>query len=341
MSFMPTWRNSGHDQEDVVISTRIRLARNLKDHCFPGKMNKEEAQAVENQIVAGAEHLPMEYAHQKLSRMDKNDAKVLMEHHLISPELIKQREISSYFLREDQRINLMVNEEDHLRLQVLTGGLNLEDSYRLASVTDDILSESLDYAFSLDYGYLTACPTNVGTGLRASLMVCLPGIVANNQLKSWIDSLGKLGVIVRGMYGEGSGVYGDMYQISNQRTLGFKEEDMIGKLSSMMKNLLQEEREYRNLILERKGHLWVEDRVYRSLGLLSHARTMEEKEAINHLSNLRLGISLNMYSGKTLEEIDEMIFHVGHASIAQYQERLNTDMRIEALRAYYLRKSFI
>ena len=340
MSLVASWRNSGYKAEEVAVSTRMRLARNLRHHRFPAMMDKEEALEIENEVARAAETLPENYYHQPLRDMDKSDARVLMERHLISPELIKNQETSAYFLREDERVNLLVNEEDHLRLQVLTGGFALEDTYALALNTDDALEKELNYAFDPGYGYLTACPTNVGTGLRASVMIFLPGIVANKQLKGWIDSLAKLGVIVRGIYGEGSLALGDMYQISNQHTLGFSEEQVVEKLSSMVENLMEEERDYREKIVQRKGKLWIEDRVYRSLGILSFSRTITEQEAIDHLSNLRLGICLGVYHGKTLSEIDHYMFQVQKYSMTQYGKKLGLDSSVGEIRGRYLRNSF-
>lgn len=272
---MIKWLEGIGSEEDVVISSRIRLARNLSDYKFPQQMNLEDVENVTNEILnAAKENIGDEnYKFIRVKDLGYLDKGFYVEKHLISPELIKSPTKSSVLLRDDEKVAIMINEEDHIRTQILSPGLNLEESWELCSEIDDKLEENLDYAFDEKLGYLTSCPTNVGTGLRASVMLHLPSLVYTRYINNIIHAVNQIGLTVRGLYGEGSKALGNLFQISNQTTLGETEEEMIQKLKNVVYQIINKERDIRNGFIS-KRKIEIEDRVFRSYGILKHSRVI-------------------------------------------------------------------
>lgn len=334
------WFNYSGDEEDVVLSTRVRVARNLKDYRFPELITEDEARELTDAIV---ETVDMEsnnkYEFFSLEDMDSINRTKYIENHLISPRLIKNPSLSSFFLREDESISIMVNEEDHIRIQSLLPGLNLEKAWTMVDKLDDELESKLDYAFDEDLGYLTSCPTNVGTGLRASAMVHIPALSMSGYIDSLIQGLGKIGLTVRGIYGEGSEALGNLYQISNQVTLGDREEDIIEKLKRVIYQVIDKERKVRSIIMASKEEE-LEDRIYRSLGILKNARIMSSREAMAHISNIRLGIETGILDDLEYREITELIISVQPANIQICYGESNKYKR-DFNRAKFIREYFM
>jgi protein arginine kinase len=284
---------------DVVITSRVRLARNLRGYPFPHLMQETDAkrmlQEVDDLVVLGSQH--GDVGRLRLVRMadlDRLDREVLVEKHLISRDLARSRHAGAAMLvRDDEAISIMINEEDHLRIQCLLSGLQLEECYRMASRCDDWLEGRFEYAFDQTHGYLTACPTNVGTGLRASVMVHLPGLVMTQQIGNMLAAISKVGLVVRGLYGEGTESSGDVFQISNQITLGPSEEEILQNLGAVIRQLIEQERASRQAVLK-AARVVLEDRVYRSYGVLTTARLLTSQESMRLLSDVKLGADLKL-----------------------------------------------
>jgi protein arginine kinase len=232
---------------------------------------------------------------------------VLVEKHLVSPDFLKGNPAGkAVVIRQDETVSIMVNEEDHLRIQCLMPGLALQECWELAGAVDDALEATLEYAFNEEFGYLSACPTNVGTGLRASVMMHLPGLAATGMIEEVIPGLSKLGLTVRGLYGEGTKAAGSFFQVSNQITLGRQEEEIINNLTALVRRLVSQEREARRrLHQEQRGAL--EDRVFRSYGVLQYARVLTSEEAMRSLSDLRLGLALKIIKRIPLSLVSELM----------------------------------
>lgn len=277
----------------VVISSRVRLARNLEDFPFPHLISSEGAAQVEQTIsqVLSTGIEPLEYI--SLTELNNIEHQVLIEKHLISPSLGGTSGARGVALAPDHRYSVMVNEEDHLRIQVLLPGNQLQETYRLATELDDRLEAKLDFAYREGHGYLTACPTNVGTGLRASVMVHLPGLVITKQVQQVLGAVTRLGLAVRGLYGEGSQAFGHMFQVSNQITLGKSEEDILSHLDAVTRQIVEHELQAREL-LRKQMPMLLEDKVWRARGTLQNARLLSSEDSMHLLSHDRLGTDMGL-----------------------------------------------
>lgn len=283
---------------EVVLSSRIRLARNLEGLPFPHRMTDPEADQLIRSVEAGVNEINLVGLSSKVKLFRLADhppleRQVLVDKHLISPQQAQAARGKAVAISADESISVMVNEEDHLRIQCLAPGLQLRETWRLASLVDDALEQKLNYAFHPQRGYLTACPTNVGTGLRASVMVHLPGLVLTQQAGRLFHNLAQLGLVVRGLYGEGTEAAGHIFQISNQTSLGKAEEETIQHLEAVANKIIQAELEARQHLFK-EMRLQMEDRIGRAFGILSNARIMTTEEAMRLLSDIRLGISLGL-----------------------------------------------
>lgn len=295
---------------DIVLTSRIRLARNIKKIKFPILFSNEEAaeviQAVKNQLKdqesLGIGDLELLYM-DDLQGLEKS---VLVEKHLISPQLAEEAAFGACIISDNEEISIMLNEEDHIRIQCIKPGLQLLEGLELASRIDDWLEQQIDYAYHLEMGYLTSCPTNIGTGLRASVMLHLPGMVLTQQMNRIIPAINHLGLVVRGIYGEGSEAQGNIFQISNQITLGKSEKDIVDELKSVVNQLIEQEKQAREALAE-TSNIQLEDRVYRSYGTLCHSRIIETKEAAKCLSDVRLGIDMGYIKGISKNILNELL----------------------------------
>lgn len=336
---MVKWIDGTGLEEDVVVSTRVRLARNLKGYRFPQKMNMEESENLTQKILNVMKEFSSNtnYKFIRINNLTPLERVVFIEEHLISPGLIQKPDYSSFLLRDDENITIMINEEDHLRIQVLLPGLNFEEGWRISNEIDDFLESYLDFAFHQDFGYLTACPTNVGTGLRASVMVHLPSLSMTGHVNNLINGLNKIGFTVRGLYGEGTEAVGNLFQISNQLTLGEGEEQIIKKLKNIIYQILEKERDVRNNLMENRKNE-VEDRVFRSLGILKYSRNITSKEAMRLLSNVRLGIEMGIIDDIEFKEITNLMIEVQPASIQKYANKELTQEERDIIRAKFIRE---
>lgn len=275
----------------VVLSSRIRLARNLDKAPFPHALPQAEAKQIEHklaQVLREVQIGKQTLTYLSLSQLSDIEQQVLIEKHLVSPALINSDIAAGVALAEDHSLAVMVNEEDHLRLQVLLPGNSLRETYHLANELDDALEQELDFAYREAQGYLTSCPTNVGTGLRASVMVHLPALTMTNQVQQVLGALTHLGLAIRGLYGEGSQAFGHIFQISNQITLGKSEEDIFTHLEAVTCQVVEHELKAREALCQ-QARLMLEDKVWRARGTLQNARLLTSEDAMHLLSQSRLG----------------------------------------------------
>jgi len=298
---------------DIVISSRIRLARNLKDNKFATKISQEEAYKIIDDVKKVVDNnqttKDLEFNLHYLKDIPDIEQNILVEQHVISPQLAKNKNKSAFMLSKDKNIAIMLNEEDHLRLQVLNEGLKLEECLKTAYVIDDILEEHLDYAFDKELGYITSCPTNLGTGMRASTMLHLPALAMTNQLEKILLAISQIGVAVRGVYGEGTKSMGNLYQISNQGTLGAQEDTLVERIKQITMQLVEKESATRQHLLE-NNRIYIEDEVYRAYGILKNARIIHTQEAMKLLSIVKMGIEMGIINNLTSKKIDELMIKV-------------------------------
>lgn len=339
---MTKWLDDNIVHQDVVISSRTRVARNLVDYTFPLYMTVGESDSLTDDVLNSIKENYMNWNFKFLRIRDLTPRERLsyIEDHLISPDLIQKLDKSSFLLRDDEKVTIMINEEDHLRIQTLMPGLNLSECWDLCSNIDDCLESELEFAFHEDMGYLTACPTNVGTGLRASVMLHLPCLTMTRNINSLVEALRKVGLTIRGIYGEGSEAIGNLYQISNQTTLGETEEEIIDKLNKIVSQVVTRERNTRKYLLENKG-LELEDKLFRSFGILSNCRLINSKEAMNHLSNVKLAFDAGLLNNEKLEKIIELMIKIRPATIQKDYKKDMDQVERDRIRADIIRDYFL
>jgi protein arginine kinase len=302
-----TWMCGDGPDADIVFSSRVRLARNLANSIFPNRATPNEKAQVLERIVAAVGQLD-QFRHGLVLKMDETDdldKQFLAERYLISRELAAAGAGSAVVISPDQSMSLMINEEDHIRFQVLLSGFRLRECYAMAAEIDAELEKRLEYAYSPRLGYLSACPTNVGTGIRISAMLHLPALILIRQIDQVLQAVIKLGLAVRGLYGEGTEWFGNLFQISNQVTLGRTEEELITSLEKVIRQVVQSEKNARaSLIKTRSEALY--DKVGRAAGILRNAHIITSRETIDHLSTLRMGIDLSLIENLDRQSVNEL-----------------------------------
>ena len=319
---------------EAVVSTRIRLARNLSDIPFPNRMNVAQKIELCDKVSEIAKSI-MDFQRIDMKNLTRTQAVSLVEQHLISPEFISDTEGKTLLLSKDKTVSVMINEEDHLRIQVIKSGLQLTEAYAIADELDNKLSEKLNFAFSEKLGYLTQCPTNLGTGMRASLMLHLPALKNTRALSKIATNLSKLGLTIRGIYGENSDSVGALYQLSNQVSLGISERAAIENLKNIATQLVSQEIKARDRMV---SDINTVDTICRSLGILKNARVVDHNEAMNLLSNLRLGVAQKIIDSLSLDSIDKLICDIQPASIMEQSGESLTPQQRDIKRADYLRE---
>ncbi len=332
------WMTGADSDSAVVLTSRIRLARNITGAPFPGWARKKERIALLEDLRKEIEALPemKDAFSNQLSDLTSVQKQVLVERHLISREQAARGEGSAAIVNRSQTISVMINEEDHLRLQSLRSGLHLREAYELISSIDLQLEKKLPYAFDHELGFLTACPTNLGTGLRASAMLHLPGLVISDHISQVIHAAGRLGLAVRGIFGEGTESLGHLFQISNQSTLGESEDEIIDRLERVIKKIRDQERNARVKLVEDEPQM-IADKISRSYGLLRFAYVIDSKEALNHLSLIRLGSDMGYFPIETIQLCDTLLMDIEPAHLQQHAKRkLSPDER-DTLRAEIIR----
>lgn len=329
-------------QDWIVLTSRVRLARNVRGFPFPGWAKKpDRVRALEliRPLVAGLAQMEGGFA-ESMDTLTSLDKQILMERHLISREHAARGAGSGLVLSRDLALGVMINEEDHLRMHAIRPGLQLRAAWQAIDEVDSKLEKRLPYAFTRELGYLTACPTNLGTGIRVSAMLHLPGLVLAEQINQVITAVNKLGLAVRGLHGEGTEALGNIFQISNQMTLGETELDIVERLGKVVSQLIEHEENARGTILEKKPKMLF-NHIGRAYGILANAHSISSKETMNLLSLVRLGIDLGSFSGVSRALVDELFITTQPAHLQkQFTEKLNPDAR-DILRADMVRERLI
>ena len=322
---------------EAVVSTRVRLARNLKGYPFPCRLPDAKAEQIVAQVDEALKGSELNFSRIDMSAASKAVRVSLLERHLISPDFIRGKSGRAVFLSEDNTVSIMVNEEDHIRLQVILDGFQPDEAYRLADSVDDILSRKLRIAFDQKLGYLTQCPTNLGTGMRASVMLHLPALDMTGAVNRIGANLSKLGLTIRGLYGESSRPVGAYFQLSNQVTLGISEKSAIDNLRNITTQLITQEMKARESIL---SSIEVEDKISRALGTLRSALIMDHSEAMTLLSLVRLGSASKKLTTLSTDSIDKLTVEIQPASImTKYGEDMTPRQR-DIKRAEIIRERF-
>lgn len=336
----PWMREEGPDS-DIVLSSRIRLARNFEEISFPIIDERTELERIRKFLKEKYEHKSFgkykDISFIQMTDLSTVEQQVLVEKHLISPHLVKYPEIAGALISENEQVSVMINEEDHIRIQLYFPGLQLTKALEEAFEFDDWLENEIDYAFDEGKGYLTSCPTNAGTGMRASVMMHLPALSFTKLINRMIPAINQLGLVVRGIYGEGSGAVGNVFQISNQITLGKSERDIVKDLESVVSQLIEHERKARSRIMEQSS-IRLEDQIYRSYGVLEHSRIIESKEAAKCLSNVRLGIDLDVIENVSRNILNELMVLTQPGFLQQYAGKILKPNERDVLRASLIRE---
>jgi protein arginine kinase len=313
------WMTGEGADNAIVLTSRIRLARNLAGIPFPGWAKKNQRAEALEQMRPAVESLDCmkDPFSQELDSLSSVQKQVMVERHLISREHAARGEGSAAVIERRQSIAIMLNEEDHLRMQSIRPGLELTSAYEALSKVDDQLADQLEYAFDHELGYLTTCPTNLGTGLRGSAMLHLPALVLSDQIGQVLQAVNKIGLAVRGIFGEGTESLGNLFQISNQSTLGESEETILRRLERVISQVATHERNARGKLVEDDPDM-VCDKIGRAYGVLRNAWIIDSKEALNHLSLLRLGGDLGIFSHDTVRQCDELLMEIQPAHLQMH-----------------------
>lgn len=337
------WMRVKGPQSDIVFSSRVRIARNLLGYPFPLLSTASQAEEVVKQLEQAWNKMKNQHAllkNAELIRMqDLSDLqkRVLVEKHLISPQLAEESRYGAVLLSQDESVSIMINEEDHIRIQCLFPGLQLQQAWKIANELDDLIETYLPLAFDEKRGYLTSCPTNVGTGIRASVMVHLPALAMIQQLNQLFPAITQVGLAVRGIYGEGSEALGQLYQVSNQITLGQSEEEIIDKLQGVVRQIIEHEQQARDRLRE-MSLIQLEDRVCRSYGQLAFARVIDSREAMNYLSDVRLGIDMDLIHGVPASVMNELMVMIQPGFLQQYANQRLSPTERDVRRALIIRE---
>ncbi len=331
------WFQARGQQSDVAVSTRIRLARNVKGLSFGSRLHSAQAEKLIEEVKEAAAKGATAFSLIRVDEITPEERMALYEKHLISREMMDKKP-AALLLSEDESISVMINEEDHLRIQVMSAGIALKECLEEAMKLDALLQQSLYFAYDQELGFLTQCPTNLGTGLRASVMLHLPMLTRTGQINAVISAANKIGLEIRGLYGEGSKAEGEFYQVSNSITLGLYEEEICEKLKDAVERIIQQEQNLRQAYRQQyPGAL--EDRVWRAAGLLRYARKVTSAEAEALLSDVRLGQACGILAGITAQQLNQLIYEIAPACIELTRDRSLTADERDMARADLLREA--
>ncbi|SHK75182.1 protein arginine kinase [Clostridium cavendishii DSM 21758] len=338
---MKNWITDIGDDKDIVISSRIRIARNISSIPFPNKLTIEKGkESVENigEAILRSEELKDSFKFHLLWEEDIEEESLYLEKHLISGDLLKKNNNAGFFVNKEETISIMLNEEDHIRIQCINKGFNLRDTYKEADRIDSLLEEELDYAFDEKFGYLTACPTNLGTGMRASVMMHLPALTINEEITALLKGLTQVGMTLRGVYGEGTRADGNLYQISNQISLGVTEEETLSNLEAVVSEIILQENKAREKILL-KNEYELKDKIYRSIGILKNSILLDTKEALELLSNVRMGVEMGIVEGIDTIILNKLLVEIQPATLKLKLNRKLSEAECNLERARIVRET--
>ena len=334
---MSNWYLQNGKNSDVVVSTRVRLARNLQGFNFENECTSEDKKKILSKLENILPSLGYDLNLLKLNNMDKISKMALVEEHIISPEFAKKDdESTAILLNKEENICIMINEEDHLRIQTFSEGQAIESLTNFAIELDEKIEKELPYSFSNKYGYLTACPTNVGTGMRISVMVHLPALSATGNLSKLFRIINNLGVSIRGVYGEGSKSMGDMYQISNNQTLGITEQELAKNMQAITEQVIEQERIARKYL--GKNQLRLEDKLYRAFGILKNARILSTTECLELLSDVKLGTDMGIIKELDDAKVKKLYLYTQPANLQKYYGSEMTESQRDSKRTELIRQ---
>lgn len=333
------WLDASGPHADIVLSSRLRLARNLERVPFPGRARREQLAGVIQSVIAAARGVEsLEHAgFLAMNDLADRGRQFLIERHLVSRDLAQGSRARGVLVAPGEAVSIMVNEEDHLRLQAVVSGFDLAEAWALVDRCDDHLDRELEYAFRPDYGYLTACPTNVGTGMRASVLIHLPALVLTKQIKKVLQGVAAVGLAVRGFYGEGTDVMGNFIQISNQTTLGRSERDILDNLERVTNQLIDYEGRAREAMLK-SARVQVEDKVWRAYGTLRHARSISSQEVISLSSAVRFGLAMGVEELGDIKTLNELMVYSQPAHVQELAGRSLEPAERNIVRADWIRR---
>lgn len=333
------WLRGTGPNSDIVMSSRIRIARNLADYPFSHWSNKKqerEISAILGEAVTTTDMMRSS-ALISMAELDDVDKQFLLERHLISREHIVHPEHKAVVIGDKEVASVMINEEDHVRLQVMQSGFNLQECWRIASRLDDALHKKVKFAYHAEWGYLTACPTNTGTGLRASVMLHLPSLVMTKQVTRVLQAITKLGMTARGLYGEGTEAEGNFFQISNQTTLGSSEEDMIDNLERIIRQVVGHEENARKTLMKQNRDL-LQDKISRASGTLKSAHIINTKETLTLLSMVRLGVDMGLLTDIDRRAVNELFILTQPAHLQKIEGKILSSAQRDVKRAHLIRR---
>lgn len=332
------WLKGTGPNSDIVISSRVRLARNVEGRFFPHWANKQQAEDTMNSLRAAMERV--DYLKKttffRLSELDSIDKHFLVERHLMSREQASKSDSKAIVIDEEEIVSIMINEEDHLRMQVMKSGFDLLESWEIMNVIDDALSKELRLAFSAELGYLTACPTNVGTGMRGSVMLHLPALVIMRTIDKVLAAIAKLSFTTRGLYGEGTQATGNFFQISNQVSLGHNEDEIISNINGLIRQVIEHEEQARSILLKQQKN-FLEDRIWRAYGVLKNAYIISSQETTEHLSMVRLGVDLNVVKDIDRRTINQLFILIQPAHLQKLEGKKLSSQERDVKRANIIR----
>jgi protein arginine kinase len=333
-----TWLEADGEESEIIMSSRVRVARNLARHRFTHNCDGEELSEILAEIsgAAGKTKTFKNSVYVKMGEVSTLDRQFLSERHLVSRDFLHNSSHRGLVLNGDEDVCMMINEEDHLRLQSYGSGLDLKRTWSRATRLDDELTHSLDIAFSDHFGFLTACPTNAGTGLRVSVLIHLPGLVHSKEINKLLETLNKLSHTMRGFYGEGSEVMGNFFQLSNTATLGTSEEDIIKSLREMALKVVGFERRARDMLFA-KARTLLEDKVWRAYGLLRYAHSVSTKEALSLISAVRLGVGVGIIEDVSIKTLNRLLVYTQPAHLQKLEDASMNSQERDVARAEYIR----
>jgi protein arginine kinase len=335
-----SWMRGEGPQAEIILSTRIRLARNLEKYPFKEKSTPDDQERAREEIEGAIRPGDAGFARVRsirLGTLSERDLSLLLERHLISRELVSARGSASLIIGDEARLSLLINEEDHLRVQSMLAGFQVEEAWRIAEQTDSLLRRRLRFAFHHEFGFLTSCPTNTGTGLRASVLIHLPALVLTREITKVLQGIAQIGLTFRGLYGEGSDVIGNYFQVSNQTTLGKTEQELVQHLAKITQQVVEYEENARQ-ILARDALDEIEDKVWRAYGILSCARAVSFEEMMNLLSAVRLGVSMKLLPPVSVFDLNRLLLYTQSAHLEKRAGRTLTGREAEVERATLIRE---
>ncbi len=338
---MPKWYEERGNNSDVVISTKVRLARNLKKYPFSTKISDADAKQLVEEVSDFCNKVNIlegDTRTYKLNELNETNRIALAERQIISSDMVKKNQHASLILREDEAAGIVINDEDHLEIQAVSAGMNIEDTYQFTNRVDDILTGAFEMAFDEKYGYLTTRPINMGTGLKVTYLLFLPALSAADKINTLVTEVAKYGVTIRGVYGKGEQNFGDTFMVTNTRTLGCSEQEILENLNTLVLQIIKQERVRREYVLTRKHNI-IEDQVYRAYGVLKYTKQIDTRDAVTLISRIMFGVNTGVMKLSGDDNLYKMILNVQSNVLQENLGKNVGTMTRERLRAEYINQN--